>query len=70
MNIMQWTEITEDNMEEVYNIQVNRLVIAHRHDSMTVCEMYHNMSPAISTMSKMGGYYYMELPELNTDENE
>lgn len=62
-----WTEITPDNMSEVYNIQVNRLVIAWKQGGMTACRMLQDISPTISTMAKIGGYYYMELPELKID---
>ena len=62
-----WAEITPDNMEEVYNIQVNRLVIAWVQGGMTVCRMLQDISPTISTMAKIGGYYYMELPELEIE---
>ena len=62
-----WTEITPDNMSEVYNIQINRLVIAWKQGGMTVCRMLQDISPTISTMAKIGGYYYMELPELKID---
>jgi hypothetical protein len=64
-----WTEITPDNMSEVYNIQVNRLVIAWEQGGMTVCRMLQDISPTISTMAKIGGYYYMELPELKIEQN-
>ena len=62
-----WTEITPDNMSEVYNIQVNRLVIAWEQGGMTICRMFQDISPTISTMAKIGGYYYMELPELKIE---
>ena len=62
-----WTEITPDNMSEVYNIQVNRLVIAWKQGGMTICRMFQDISPTISTMAKIGGYYYMELPELKIE---
>ena len=62
-----WTEITPDNMSEVYNIQVNRLVIAWEQGGMTVYRMLQDISPTISTMAKFGGYYYMELPELKIE---
>lgn len=67
-NLNGWTEITPDNMSEVYNIQVNRLVIAWKQGGMTVCRMLQDISPTISTMAKIGGYYYMELPELKLEE--
>lgn len=61
---MKWIKITQDNQEEVYNVQPNRLVIAWEHGGMTICRMYEDVSPTISTMAKMGNYYYMELPNL------
>lgn len=63
-----WAEITLDNVDEVYGIQVNRLSIAWVQGGMTVCRMLQDMSPTLYTMAKIGGYYYMELPELKIDE--
>lgn len=67
---MQWTEITQDNMDEVYDIPIDLLVIAFKIDTLTICRMYNDMSPTISTMAKMGGYYYIELPKLKINDNE
>jgi hypothetical protein len=64
---MQWTEITEDNMDEVYNKDGNRLVIACKFLDDTMYRMNADMSPTISTMAKRGGYYYIELPELTNE---
>ena len=67
---MQWTEITEDNMDEVYNMDGNRLVIASKFLNEKIYRRYGEVSTTISTMVKIGGYYYMELPELNTNEQD
>lgn len=64
---MQWTEITDDNMDAVYNMDTDRLVIAHDFIGM---RMYRDCAPTISTMAKRGGYYYIELPELKINEND
>lgn len=60
-----WTEITQDNEEEVYNIPPKMLVIASVINGQMFCKSYDDMSSSISTMAKLGGYYYYELPELN-----
>ena len=62
-----WTEITQDNEEEVYNINPNRLAIAWVQGGMTICRLYQDVSPTISTMAKLRGYYYMELPEIEIE---
>ncbi len=67
---MQWTEITDENMDAVYNMDTNRLVIAMKFLGKELYMMYRDWAPAISTMAKSGGYYYIELPELNTNKNE
>ena len=67
---MQWTEITDENMDAVYNMNPDRLVIASKILGMVICEMSCEWAPTISTMAKHGGYYYIELPELKINENE
>lgn len=63
---MKWTEITNENMDEVYNIPPRRLVIARMFEGTMLTDMAMNAPPTISTMAKLGGYYYIELPELKT----
>ena len=59
-----WTEITQDNEEEVYNIPPDRLMIAVIIHGKAEYMGYKEMFKTISTMAKLGGYYYYELPEL------
>ena len=59
-----WIEITIDNVDEVYDVPVNRLVIGYIQGGMTVARMYQDMSPSINTMAKLGGYYFYVLPEI------
>lgn len=67
---MQWTEITDENMDAVYNMNPDRLVIATKFSENELYMMYRDWAPTISTMAKLGGYYYIELPELKINENE
>lgn len=67
---MQWTEITDENMDAVYNMNPDRLVIASKFLGMVICKMNCDWAPTISTMAKHGGYYYIELPELNINDND
>ena len=66
---MQWTEITDENMDALYNMDTNRLVIAKNFFGMVMCKMNCDWAPTISAMAKRGGYYYIELPELKINEN-
>lgn len=59
-----WTEITQDNEEEVYDLEPERIVVANIVNGLTFYTTLLDMSIAISTMAKYGGYYYYELPEL------
>lgn len=65
---MNWTEITQDNVEDVYNINKDRMVLARECFGRIQYRMMHDWSPTISTMAKTGGYYYIELPELKVNE--
>ena len=67
---MQWAEITDENMDAVYNMDTNRLVIASKFLGVVIYKMNYDWAPTISTMAKRGGYYYIELPELKINENE
>ena len=59
-----WTEITPDNVDEVYNIDQNRLVVQLNNGNYPMTRMCRDFSATLSTMAKMGGYYYYVLPEL------
>ena len=67
---MQWTEITQDNVDELYATSPERIVIYniewHQHNTYMLRD---DVLPTLRNMAKIGGYYYIELPELNTNEN-
>ena len=62
-----WTEITQDNEGEVYNVPPERLVIAKSIVGKVSYQHYYNIYMTIATMAKSGGYYYYELPELKLE---
>ena len=63
-----WTEITPDNMEEVYGIDQDRLVVQYTGSGCCpIIKMIGDFSATISTMAKYGGYYYYVLPELKIE---
>ena len=62
-----WTEITQDNEEEVYNLEPERIVIANVVNGLAFYTTLPDTSITISTMAKYGGYYYYELPELKLE---
>ena len=66
---MQWTEITQDNVEELYTIPSERIVVAHEAFGFICYKMSYKWLPSLNTMAKHGGYYYIELPELKINEN-
>lgn len=64
---MEWTEITQENCDTVYELdsQDYPIMIAHRlDDHYTTYRDLHNVTPSIGTMAKHGGYYYIVLPKL------
>ena len=62
-----WTEITQDNKDEVYDLEPERIVIANVVNGLMFYTTLLDMSITISTMAKLGGYYYYELPELRLE---
>jgi hypothetical protein len=60
-----WTEITSDNVDDVYKLDISRLVIAvvDSHGSPQYAK-YDIMSTSINEMAKIGGCFYYVLPEL------
>lgn len=60
-----WTEITSDNVDDVYKLDIFRLVIAvvDSHGSPQYVK-YDAMSTSIIEMAKIGGCFYYVLPEL------
>lgn len=65
--VNEWTELTTDNEDEVYQKYDERypVVIATKNFDMIypIYELYPT-SATIHTMAKYGGYYYMILPKL------
>ena len=65
---MEWIPITRDNMEEIYEkMDFNRLAIAFKaqEHEYTDYRMIYACSLTVSDMARIGGYSYMELPEVN-----
>ena len=61
---MEWTKITLENVEEIYNIPPRRLVVARIYDGEMICDLATKAPGTIKTMAELGYYYYIELPEL------
>lgn len=64
---MEWTEITQDNCDTIYELdsQDYPIMIAHKlDDTFVTYRDLHNVNPSIGTMAKYGGYYYIVLPKL------
>ena len=60
-----WTEITPDNVEELYESK-ERVCVAFVCNG-EVSYMCGQFGLTLSTMAKYGGYYYYVLPELKID---
>ena len=56
-----WTEITPDNVDEI-----NADLIAVTDG--TYYKMANDWHASLSTLAKVGGYYYLVLPELKLEE--
>lgn len=64
---MEWTEITQDNCDTVYELdsQDYPIMIARKwNDTYITYHNLHNCTASIRTMAKIGGYYYIVLPKL------
>ena len=61
-----WTEITPDNVEELYESK-ERVCVAFMCNG-EVSYMCGQFGMTLSTMAKYGGYYYYVLPELKLEE--
>lgn len=64
---MEWIEITQENCDELYELDVENypIMIAHKCDDNYIT--YHNLrncTTSIGTMAKYDGYYYIVLPKL------
>jgi hypothetical protein len=62
-----WTEITPDNVDDIYNLAESRFVDVLDSRTMVV-KGVTDWHCTLSTMSKMGGYYYYVLPKLIKEE--
>ena len=60
-----WTEITPDNVEELYESK-ERVCVAFVCNG-EVSYMCGQFGITLSTMAKYGGYYYYVLPELKIE---
>ena len=67
---MQWTEITQDNVDELYATSHERIVIYNIEWYQHNNSMLRDVLPTLGTMAKIGGYYYIVLPEPKINENE
>lgn len=70
---MEWIPITPDNMEEIYEkMDFNRLVISFKAQDheYTDYRMIYACSLTVSDMARIGGYYYIELPDVRKDTKE
>ena len=64
---MEWIEITQNNCDEVYELdsQDYPIMIACKlDDTFITYKDLHSVTPSIGTMAKFGEYYYMVLPKL------
>lgn len=62
-----WTEITQNNCDEVYNMYYNGVPIHFAYkcpDGHIFYGSRDSFSCSFGTMAKYGGYYYMVLPKL------
>ena len=59
-----WTEITPDNVEELYD---KPIAVAWKYEGKTYYSLAGDCTISLSTMAKYGGYYYYVLPELKIE---
>ena len=59
-----WTEITPDNVDELYD---KPIAVAWKYEGKTYHSLAGDLAISLSTMAKYGGYYYYVLPELKID---
>ena len=60
-----WTEITPDNVEELYD---KPIAVAWKYEGKTYYSLAGDCTISLATMAKHGGYYYYVLPELKKEE--
>ena len=71
-NYNGWTEITPDNVKELYK-DFDRVIIAHFIPDTVVknvaaYEKPNELYRSLEMIAELGGYYYYVLPELNTND--
>lgn len=59
-----WTEITPDNVEELYD---KHIAVAWKYEGKTYYSLAGDCTISLATMAKYGGYYYYVLPELKIE---
>lgn len=62
-----WVEITPDNVDEVRNTDVGRLMIAVITHGKPYYMEYREMFRELDEMAILGGYYCLVLPELKIE---
>lgn len=62
-----WTEITPDNVDEVRETDVGRLMIAVITHGEPYYMEYREMFRELDEMAILGGYYFFILPELKIE---
>ena len=63
---MEWKEITQENCDELYELDLENypIMIAHKWDDNYITyHNLHNCTASIGTMAKFGEYYYIVLPK-------
>lgn len=64
---MEWTEITQDNCDEVYDMYYKGIPIYFAYKCLDGDIFYGSKDTfgcSFGTMAKYGGYYYIVLPKL------
>lgn len=60
----KWTEITPDNVEELYD---KPIAVAWKYEGKTYYSLAGDCTISLATMAKYGGYWYYVLPELKIE---
>lgn len=60
---MTWREITKENVSKVLDIDAGNLMIGYKFNGNMWERKFTNSQSAISTLAKLGGYYYREKTE-------
>ena len=62
-----WAEITPDNVDELYEIKEELLMISFKLGDTIHYQRKNRMAATLNTLAKSGGYYYYVLPELKIE---